>query len=362
MNSTRNLFILAIALSSVFGCKSKQEEIKPQYKTLVESVYASVMVEPEDLYQVFPTASGVLTRVFVEEGDTVRVNQLLAEVEADEPEINAENAALNSKLSQASYSGAASILSRIKDNIRVAEDQLRIDSLNYARQQRLAENKIGSQVELENRKLKFESSKNQLETLRSNLTETDRELNNKLKLSKNELSRALSRLEDYSIKSRMNGRVYSLLQKEGELVNSQQAFAEIGKRESFILKMLVDEVDISKLKIGQQALITLDAFGDTVFEAEISKIYPSKDERTQTFMIEASFVSPPAGLYNGLAGEANIVISKSEDVLVIPSEFLFDENQVNTKNGKVAVTIGKRNMEWIEITSGLDTNAILKNP
>ncbi len=362
MNNTRILLILAIALSSIFGCKSKQEEVKPQYKALVESVYASVTVEPEDLYQVFPTASGVLTHVFVEEGDTVFINQLLAKVEADEPEINAENAALNSKLSQASYSGAASILSRIKDNIRVAEDQLRIDSLNYARQLRLAENKIGSQVELENRKLKFESSKNQLETLKSNLTETDRELNNKLKLSKNELSRALSRLEDYSIKSRMNGRVYSLLKKEGELVNAQQAFAEIGMRNTFVLKLLVDEVDITKVKLGQRTLITFDAFADTVFDAEITKIYPSKDERTQTFLVEAVFVSAPDGLYNGLAGEANIITAQSENVLVIPSEFLFDENQVKTKKGQVEVTIGKRNMEWLEITSGLDTNAILVNP
>ncbi|MBP9152840.1 MAG: efflux RND transporter periplasmic adaptor subunit [Flavobacteriales bacterium] len=362
MNRTRNVIILAIATSSLIACAPKKEEVKPQYRALVESVYASVTVEPDDLYQVFPTASGVLTHVFVQEGDTVYINQILAEIEADEPAINAENAALNSKLSQESYSGAASILSRIKDNIRMAEDQLRIDSLNYARQQRLAENKIGSQSDLENRKLKFESSKNQLETLRSNLAETDRELKSKLKLSKNELNRALSRLEDYSIKARMNGRVYSLLKKEGELVNAQQAFAEIGKREAFILKMLVDEVDVAKVKIGQRTLISLDAFVDTVFEAEITKIYPSKDERTQTFMIEAIFVSPPNGLYNGLAGEANIIFAQSENVLVIPSEFLFDENQVKTKSGQVTVTVGKRNMGWLEITSGLDTNAVLVNP
>jgi len=354
--------LLAVVLSILSSCNANKEEVHPEYRTLVESVYASVTVEPEELYEVFPSASGVLKSVLIEEGDTVAIDQLLAEVEATEPTINAENAALKKSLSEESYTGAASALARLKDDIRMAQDQLRIDSLNYTRQLRLWEKEIGSEVELENRKLKYESSVNRLATLQSSLKETDRELRNQLKLSKNELERALSRLGDYSIRSRINGKVYQLLKDEGELVNAQQAFAEIGMRNTFVLKLLVDEVDITKVELGQRTLITLDAFADTVFEAKITKIYPSKDERTQTFMVEAEFVAAPDGLYNGLAGEANIITSQSENVLVIPSEFLFDENQVKTKKGQVEVTIGRRNMEWLEITSGLDTNAVLVNP
>ncbi len=362
MNRTHLPITLLIAVIVLGSCNRTKEEIRPEYRTLVESVYASVTVEPVELYEVFPTASGVLTRVLIEEGDTVISGQLLAELEAAEPAINAENAALKRQLSEESYSGAASALARIKDEIRMASDQLRIDSLNYARQQRLAEKEIGSQVDLENRKLKYESSVNRLATLRSSLQETDRELRNQLKLSKNELERALTRLGDYSIRSRMKGKVYSILKNEGESVTTQQAFAQIGMRDAFVLKMLVDEVDIAKVQVGQRTLITLDAFADTVFEATISKISPSKDTRTQTFMVEATFVTLPKGLYNGLAGEANIIISQSENVLVIPSEFLFDDDQVKTVDGQVTVGIGKRNMEWLEITSGLDTTAILVNP
>lgn len=362
MNKGQLFLLLLLSSVALNSCKSNKEEIRPEYRTLVESVYASVTVEPEELYEVFPSASGVLKSVLIEEGDTVSINQLLAEVEATEPLINAENAALKKSLSEESYSGAATALARLKDDIRMAQDQLGIDSLNYARQLRLWEKQIGSEVELENRKLKYESSVNRLATLRSSLKETDRELRNQLKLSKNELERALSRLGDYSIRSRIKGKVYSLLKNEGELVNAQQAFAEIGKRDAFVLKMLVDEVDIVKVETGQRALITLDAFADTVFEAQVTKIYPSKDERTQTFMVEAEFVTAPAGLYNGLAGEANIITAQSENVLVIPSEFLFNDNQVKTKKGQVQVTIGRRNMEWLEVTSGLDTNAVLVNP
>jgi multidrug efflux pump subunit AcrA (membrane-fusion protein) len=362
MNKLTKWLLLGGLFSSLFSCQTKQEKIKPQYKELVESVYASATVVPEDLYQVYSTASGVLINVLVEEGDTVVVNQIIAEIEAEEPQLNAANAALNSKLSNESYTGAASILSRIKDEIRVAEDQFKIDSLNYSRQQRLAAKNIGSQVELENRKLKYEASVNQLASLRSKLKETDRELRNQFKISNNELNKALSRLEDYSIKSRINGRVYSLLKNEGEQVSTQQVFAEIGRRESFVLKMLIDEVDISKLEVGQRTLVSLDAFADTTFEAEISKIYPSKDERTQTFTVEGVFRTAPRELYNGLAGEANIIVSKTENVLVIPSEYLMEGNWVKTKDKEVEVTIGRRNMEWLEITTGLDTNSVLIKP
>jgi len=66
----------------------------------------------------------------------------------------------------------------------------------------------------------------------------------------------------------------------------------------------------------------------------VSKIYPRKDERTQTFKIEAIFSQPPDVLYPGLAGEGNIVVGKKENAMTIPREYLADEDQVLTKDGK----------------------------
>jgi multidrug efflux pump subunit AcrA (membrane-fusion protein) len=78
--------------------------------------------------------------------------------------------------------------------------------------------------------------------------------------------------------------------------------------------------------------------------------------------VEGVFRTAPRELYNGLAGEANIIVSKTENVLVIPSEYLMEGNWVKTKDKEVEVTIGRRNMEWLEITTGLDTNSVLIKP
>jgi multidrug efflux pump subunit AcrA (membrane-fusion protein) len=90
-----------------------------------------------------------------------------------------------------------------------------------------------------------------------------------------------------------------------------------------------------------------------VFTAKVTKILPKKDERNQTFMVEALFETQPKVLYPGLSGEANIVIGKRENVLTIPLAYLQDDDKVKTDDGLVTIKTGMRNMEYIEVLSGI---------
>ena len=91
----------------------------------------------------------------------------------------------------------------------------------------------------------------------------------------------------------------------------------------------------------------------------MSKIYPKKDERNQTFTVEAVFVSQPEILYPGLSGEANIIIAKKEKVLTIPKSYLLDDNKVKTDEGYVTVKTGLQNMDYIEILSGISKDTYI---
>jgi hypothetical protein len=94
----------------------------------------------------------------------------------------------------------------------------------------------------------------------------------------------------------------------------------------------------------------------------VSKIYPRKDERSQTFKIEARFDEPPAILYPGLAGEGNIIIAVKENALTIPKELLLEGNKVMTPDGEVEVVPGLQDLERVEILEGIDAHtAILKS-
>ncbi len=81
----------------------------------------------------------------------------------------------------------------------------------------------------------------------------------------------------------------------------------------FIIEMLVDEVDIVKISINQKVIISLDAYKGEIFTGKVSKIYPKKDERNQTFTVEAVFDEAPIKLYPGLSGESNIIISAKKE-------------------------------------------------
>ncbi|MGB6036380.1 MAG: HlyD family efflux transporter periplasmic adaptor subunit, partial [Cryomorphaceae bacterium] len=159
-----------------------------------------------------------------------------------------------------------------------------------------------------------------------------------------------------------DGMVYEILKEEGEFISSQTVLAKLGRAESFVLKMQVDEVDIAQVSVGQSAIITLDAYPEQTFDARITKIFPFKNERTQTFEVEAKMDSPPKVLYAGLAGEANIVLEIRENVLSIPIEYLLENDKVKTSDGEIEVETGIRNMERIEIVSGVDTTATLYKP
>ena len=136
----------------------------------------------------------------------------------------------------------------------------------------------------------------------------------------------------------------------------------VGRRDTFLVELLVDEVDVVRVKTGQTALISLDAYGDRVFEAVVDKIYPQKDARNQTFKVEARFNTPPETLYPGLSGEANIVIARREEVLTIPRSYLVGKDSVLTPDGLRKVTTGLQTLERVEITSGLEPGSQLLNP
>ena len=357
------LFILTfLGLLFHFSCAEKTEKSKPIISTLIESVYASVTIQPEGLYDVYASASGILDEIYFEEGDVIKKDQILAKITESNLRLNIEDAMLNVELARENYRGKSALLSNLTEEINSNEMQLIVDSLNYFRQNELWKQSIGSKTELESKKLKYELTSNKLNVLRKKYNQTELELETSYKKSQNALKKAKTNLNDYFIKAKIDGTVYSKLKKEGELINQQEPLAQIGKSKSFLIEMLIDEVDIAKVKLGQRVLVNLDAYGGDVFEASITKIYPQKDIKTQTFKIEGLFNQPPKALYAGLSGEANIILSEKKRTMIIPLEYLMENNKVKTERGELDVIVGLKNMENVEIISGIDTATIIIKP
>ncbi|NHF57733.1 HlyD family efflux transporter periplasmic adaptor subunit [Flavobacteriaceae bacterium TP-CH-4] len=358
--------IQKIVLSSIslllLSCGSKNEGITPEKKTLTESVYASAIVQPDSLYEVYSSVAGILDIQFVQEGDTVSKGQPLFQIFNKTPDLNKENAKLNLQKARDDYNGNAAVLGGLEKEIQTARLKFMNDSVNYMRQKRLWEQKIGSQAEFDNIQLNYKASANNLQVLKNNYDRTKNDLLNRLQQATNSYRSALVSTKDFTILSKINGRAYAIYKNVGEIITAQQPLASLGSASVFVVELLVDEVDIVQLNTGQKVLITLDAYANQVFEGKVAKIYPKKDERNQTFKVEAVFNEAPEVLYPGLAGEANIIIDQKENVLTIPLEYLLDDSTVLTDEGTTEVKTGTRNLREVEILSGIDETTIIYKP
>lgn len=356
------LFCVFIAFFMLFSCVERNSKILPLERDLTESVYASVTIQPDSLYQVYAVISGILDENLVEEGTMVSKDDVLIQVINSTPKLNANNAKLALDLARENYYGSAAVLSGIKDEIEAATLKYKNDSVNYFRQKNLWEQNIGSKMQYDNQKLNYQLSLNSLRLLKSRYDRTKNELESGLRRAENNYETALITTRDFAVKSKINGKVYALYKEPGEIVNTMEPIAAVGSATRFVIDMLVDEVDIVKITEGQKVIIHLDAYKGDVFEASVSKIYPKKDQRNQTFKVEAVFNEAPKVLYPGLSGEANIIIAKKSNVLCIPKSYLIENNKVKTDDGLVAVVTGLQNLEYIEILSGIEKNTYLYKP
>ncbi|MEP3836735.1 MAG: efflux RND transporter periplasmic adaptor subunit [Algibacter sp.] len=355
------LFFISGLLLSI-SCTESQDKILPVEQSLTESVYASATIQPDSIYRAYAVVSGILEEVLVKEGDLVTQGNPLFQITNSTPKLNSENAKFALHLAQENYNGSAAILSSIKDEIDAATLTFKNDSVNYYRQQNLWEQGIGSKLQYDTKKLAYKLAANQLKLIKHKYERTRNELQTAVKQAQNNFDTASIATNDFMVTSKMDGKVYALFKEPGELVTSMEPLAVLGSAHRFIINLLVDEVDIVRINNTQQVLLVLEAYADTVFKAQISKIYPKKDERNQTFTVEAVFVNPPKILYPGLSGEANIIIAQKEKVLTIPKAYLIGDNKVKTDQGIVTIHTGVQNMDTIEILSGINKDTYIYKP
>ena len=353
--------ILILLLFTV-SCSDTEERIYPEFRQLTASVYTSVTVQPDSLYEVYAAVGGILDEWLVEEGDVIKKGDGVVRIVNNQPELNTENARLNLELARENYSGSNAILQSLQDEILTARLQLKNDSLNYHRQKSLWDQQIGSQAEFEGRELAYQLSKNKLSVLEDNLARTTNELRTRLIQAQNNYRSAQITTEDFTVASKIDGTLYAFYKNPGEIINLMEPLGAIGRTDDFVIEMLVDEKDIVQVANGQRVLVTLDAYPNEVFEALVDKIIPKKDERSQTFKVEALFKKPPEQLYPGLAGEGNVIVGNRDKVLTIPRSYVVNGNRVRTEDGLTPVQIGMGNLEYVEVLDGISEETALLKP
>lgn len=353
-------FFLSVTI--FFSCSSNRESTKPSRQTIVNTVYSSVIVEPVNLYKVNSTLSGNIEEILVQEGDLVKKGDILFLLTNNINRLNQQNARLNYQYLVDSYQGKNNALEELKLSYLSAKMTLQNDSTNAVRFQSLYAQNACSRIELEKANLAFRLSQTHLKSIQQSIRRKESELKNQVGQSGNNLQISALKTSDGIITSNIDGKLFQLFKEKGEYVSLQESIAILGDKNHFILKMLIDEVDIPTIKVGQQVWVELEAYKGKVYEAKVTKIAPKMNEKTQTFELEAQFITLPPKLYMGLTGEGNIVIQSKKKALVIPREYLQAGNKVETEKGLIPVTIGLANWDVVEILSGINENTRIYKP
>lgn len=351
--------ILTICL--LISCGEEQEKVNPVEENITESVYASGIVKSSDQYQVFSPVNGIIQRIFVTEGDSIKQGGSILQVTNELARLNIEGAQLG--VESASINANRDKLNELQANINFLKTKVQNDSILMERQRRLWDQQIGTRIELEQRELAYQNSIAAYDAAVSRYRDLQRQINFASEQSRNNLRISKTAAGDFTIKSNMNGKVYSILKEEGEMVNTQTPIAVIGGDGEFILELQVDEYDIGKIIPGQKVLITMDSYKNDVFEAEVTRILPLMNERTRSFTVEATFTKRPAALFPNLTTEANIVLQTKPKAITIPRDYLVNDSMVIMADGeKRKVVTGVMDFQKVEILSGLTTSDEIMKP
>jgi HlyD family secretion protein len=131
----------------------------------------------------------------------------------------------------------------------------------------------------------------------------------------------------------------------------------------FYVSAPIDEVDAPQVALGQNAHVTLDAFGDRRIAARVRRIAPyvlDLEKQARTVEVEVELDNGRGALLAGYSADAEIVTERRDPVLRIPTEALVEDDRVylyRAASGTLErrrIETGLSNWDWTEVRAGLD--------
>ncbi|MBI4845634.1 MAG: efflux RND transporter periplasmic adaptor subunit [Candidatus Omnitrophica bacterium] len=166
----------------------------------------------------------------------------------------------------------------------------------------------------------------------------------------------------------INAKVIVAKIQPGQTVTANDAVMVLSDR--LIVRAQVDETDIGKVKVGQDAVIELDAYPDTKIAAKTGHVYYESKTVNNVTIYEVDLIpeSVPEFFRSGMNAAINFIENRKDDALLLPLDALTQEEagsfiMVKAKDKanpiQRQVKTGISNGQNIEIVSGLDINDIV---
>lgn len=358
----KHTIYMALCLIVFTSCKNASET-KPQHKDIIDAVFVSGNIATTNEYKITAFQDGYLKTSLVSEGDSVTANQVLFKLDNNIQQSQVETALANYAYAKKNDDDYAPQIAQLKEQINQTQKKMQTDAVNLLRYENLIKTNAVSKADYDNVKLIYDNDASTIMQQQQQLASLKQSLAQDVTTSRIVYKMQQQNNAYYNLTSAGNGVVLNIYKHNCDLVKKGETIANIGSGNK-IARLYIDEDDVRKVKLNQQVMIALNTDKNTLYEAAVSKIYPSFDGSSQAFIAEATFIKTPPVLRDNTQLQANIIISKKNNALVIPSTYLQAGNSVKVKKEKTPrhVSTGIETMEWTEITGGLSENDIIKLP
>ncbi len=359
MNSLLWSFALAALLP---GCR-QPATVRPRVRPLVEAVYASGKVLPADDHQIYAQTDGRIVRQHVVEGDSVRPDQPLFTLEGSSQQARLSSSTEALRQAETNAGATSPVVAELRAQLASQRARLTDDSTNYVRYQNLWRQNATTRVALDRAELAYRTTRNELAATQARLRATQSRLRAELAAARTAARVGATDAGNTVARADLNGTVFNVFRKQGETVRRGEPLATLGRRGAFYVQLWLDEADVSRVRVGQAAVVKLDLFADQTFRVRLTKVYPGLNPENQSVRVDAAFDQLPAGLIANAFVEANIVVARRARALTVPKALVeHDSVRVLGADGephKVRIRTGIQTTDYVEVLSGLTAQSEL---
>ena len=310
---------------------------------------------------IIPKAIGIVTKVNVKLGDSVKKDDTLFIIEQDDIAKSVEQAANAVQMANNGVTQAENGLQTAKLNYELNKEKIENAQLNLERIEKLYEEGAVSKSQLEQAQLAADEKN--LEMLMGQVNQAEiahKQALNQLRQAEIAHEQALSGLGNTVVKSPMDGFIATLNVKEGQIATNSQPAATIVEMDEVCLQVNVVENIVNRLQVGQEVEVNVPAAFDDYIASTISYISPTTDIRTQLYAVKIYIDNSDQKIKPGMNGQIQLSMDTVDSAIVIKEDAVLDKGDkkvVFIVEGDIAtereVTVGLDTGEYIEIKEGL---------
>lgn len=346
----------SLAANNTYAVKSNVSGTIQQLKKVGDRVQKGDLIatiDPTDHQQALQDAQISLQKAQLAL-DSLKANQsstLLAQQQAiQNAQIGYNNAQADLQSAQKAFEAnqklfdaggiSAQTLQDSRNNLEKARNSLNTAKMNLdsARENLSTKSTTGSQ-DLRSAQLQVQQAELGLKTAQKNLSQT-------------------------RIEAPISGIVSSLDSADGTMVSGNSTVLTVQDDAQVKVPVQVDETEISKVKVGQQVEVTLDALPDQTFEGTVTQVDPSAtiSQNIAVFNATVTLNNPDRVLRPGMSAESTIIVQEVKDALTVPVSAIDTVRRrsyvnVQKEDGTteaVRITTGPSDGTSIVVTSGLE--------